>query len=562
MIASRMSYCSDESTFVNSDSSTGNITPSVVPRNDYLWFSMSGEAFTGWQHQLVLHVLAVDNTWNRSSGYDFSTIKLWLQAKYPNFSVTNEVLDTIAAEFLNLDDQTKFAYERLYPKLSLLGHDTDPRSSLMDASSLNLHQQDLADELFDSALFQQSELEVVADRDRAEDAAAFQTTVKQTLRLSASPNMTEHKSNKVPQGVDEGTLNHKKANEDFTSLKGHQTRKRSYLSEEDDLRPASEFQLSTMLPTYPVPKNTRPTTPDQPLRVLETPGAPRKKRLKSVASRSSDVQSLQGTSSLTEPIRSNHMETYACVSDGVVITEENAKLYAPLYLTALARYSCGQEGQDQSTDTNNIGNYPVQSHCLVQGAGNDVQASGTPFDKHLTPLGLKTKSSCTIANGIEIATIRPKIRPPNPEKYVQTSRNHWKIPESEAESFVEWWRSNDTLPDKIEGYFWYCDRCYRFETANARQNSAKSVANGAKRGKYTRGKFSGKRSVEKHYQDVHKQIWAPVLPELERMTGRPVEKPHHFAPHADAGLQHSQTNILERDDNREAQMFECAYSPE
>lgn len=56
------------------------------------------------------------------------------------------------------------------------------------------------------------------------------------------------------------------------------------------------------------------------------------------------------------------------------------------------------------------------------------------------------------------------------------------------------------MPDKIEGYLWYCDDCY---VPGGSAGNAK-------------GKFIQKRSVQKHYELIHRKEWKPVLPEPNR----------------------------------------------
>lgn len=97
-----------------------------------------------------------------------------------------------------------------------------------------------------------------------------------------------------------------------------------------------------------------------------------------------------------------------------------------------------------------------------------------------------------------------KTRLPDPTKYIQTSKKHYTIPESEAAAFVHWFESKvDALPDKIEGYYWYCDKCYVGEITS-------------EKGGNIRGKYNQRRSVEKHFEVAHRIAWKPVLPELDR----------------------------------------------
>lgn len=108
---------------------------------------------------------------------------------------------------------------------------------------------------------------------------------------------------------------------------------------------------------------------------------------------------------------------------------------------------------------------------------------------------------------------------PDTRKYINTSGRNWTIPTSEAEAFIAHFQPGfDPVPEKIEGHYWYCDDCYSIYTEQA-----------ASRGP-PRGQYRSKRSVEKHYIDVHHKKWKPVLPEPSR-SGRRYQgrrgKPEH-----------------------------------
>lgn len=115
--------------------------------------------------------------------------------------------------------------------------------------------------------------------------------------------------------------------------------------------------------------------------------------------------------------------------------------------------------------------------------------------------GVHDSRRSTMADTIDFEA---EMRLPDPTNYVQTSKKHYIIPASEAAAFVHWFQPEiDMLPDSIEGYYWYCDECYVGETTGAN-------------GGNIRGKFSHKRSIEKHQGSVHRGAWNPVLPELDR----------------------------------------------
>lgn len=220
------------------------------------------------------------------------------------------------------------------------------------------------------------------------------------------------------------------------------------------------------------------------------------------------------------------------VDDEVKINERNAKLYAPLYLKVLvdSRYQPSQpkHSEHKQADDKNV----EQSSFSEEGPSpKSSQATGFSDQKPSIPTVSTVKPLSEIANG----SSKTNLPKPDPTKYKQTSKNHWKILQSEADKFIAHFNpAVDPLPDCIEGYFWYCEKCYHPQqakstaTISASENAPtqEQEADGPRKrrkvvtGGHTKGRFSVKRSVEKHMQDVHRLSWkCNTLPEPERGKG-------------------------------------------
>lgn len=108
-----MVFHSDDSKLINSDPIISSLP--LVPPDNYLWRDPRGRAYPGWHHQLVLHLLAVDSTWLRKPGFDFTIVKMWLSQHFPSSHTHEYAVKAIAEEYLDLDEGLKAAYRGIDP---------------------------------------------------------------------------------------------------------------------------------------------------------------------------------------------------------------------------------------------------------------------------------------------------------------------------------------------------------------------------------------------------------------------------------------------------------------
>lgn len=140
--------------------------------------------------------------------------------------------------------------------------------------------------------------------------------------------------------------------------------------------------------------------------------------------------------------------------------------------------------------------YSKTKQAIKQSGNVDNNGILLPTSTNKQPLGI-------ITNNVS-ANNSNNLPPPDTTKYSNTSARNWTIPTSEAEAFIAHFKPGfDPLPEKIEGYYWYCDECYEKVE---------------KRGP-PKGQYRSRRSVEKHFTDVHKRKWNATLPEPTR-SGR------------------------------------------
>jgi len=96
------------------------------------------------------------------------------------------------------------------------------------------------------------------------------------------------------------------------------------------------------------------------------------------------------------------------------------------------------------------------------------------------------------------------VGPPDTTKYITNKNGQFVVPASEAISFVAHYALGDKKPVQVEGYAWYCDKCY---------TGAREMTRG---GKGVKGEFNHIRSIEHHSQKMHKKKWKFELPEPKR----------------------------------------------
>ena len=501
-----MAFHSDDSTLIDSHP-TLEPGSSSIPPNNYLWTSPAGQALPGWHHQLILHLLSLDQSWTCKPQFEFSTIKLWLRDLFPAYAVDESLIRAVAVQYLELDEGLKAAYRGMAPLLESRpkqGQNTDAFTEQDIGPDIESDRKSKG--LIDPALF---------DRSSTKAAAIRQTHAHNnaTTRFKA-PEADFHVESLIRNQVG-------KVTDSFTE--------RIIITRDSDNESTSAHdQDITNTPHYAKPGalNLRahaamlPSTPPGRTTITVSPLTPEANRVISNPSKTYAMLPEQPSPTPKTNIQSVKSGKQPSADDELVINEENARMYAPLYLKALV--DLGYEQGWPKTRNVSEERYETNEPTKVS-----VTDSSVPVKPQ--PLSSIPKSNSNKTN-------LPK---PDPTKYEQTSRNHWKIPHSEADKFVAYFDvAVDPIPDRIEGYFWYCEKCYAPKQdkdvagvpsdSNAPEADPDNITYPCKRrrvvkkvtGGHTKGKFSGKRSIEKHMHDVHKISWkCNVLPEPERGAG-------------------------------------------
>lgn len=462
-----MTPFSDDTTLLESEGDASrSMAPKSIPLSNYLWKSPDGKALPGWHHQLVLHLLAVDKTWHADKVFNYSTIIEWLRRHSPAYVLGNPVIQAIAAEYLSLDGGLKSAYRAMVPGLPLQRQARQVVADTATALSADLGSDNLWHKILDPALFRQGETEPVAGFEES-------TTPKASFVIEDSGNPIGYGDDitMVDDIAAATTPVSVPAMPPATNTGFHQQAEsvRSVFTE--DNQSARDLDQNHDTPDPQIPARVEPvtnttnsaqppTTPIQPEFTRKTPSRPQPKRVMPLQKKlsSTDTPTRSSTTSLTKGqsmLLTNNMSS---------VTDENA----------------------------------------LQEVTHDPDALLGTKQKDTEPT---TKLALTpVTNGVSSASLTSITRRPDSSKYVEPSRGHFIVPASEATSFVTFFEEGDAMPDKVEGYFWYCDSCYGSKT-----NKDKKPPAGL-----TRGKFSSRKSIENHFQSKHHKKWTTVLPEPER----------------------------------------------
>jgi len=519
-----MAFYSDDSTLIASDSVPSH---TALPPNNYLWTSPDGQALPGWHHQLVLHMLSLNESWTQEPEHGFSIVRMWLRDFFPDYVVGEPVIRAVAAEYRELDGDLKSAYRGMAPLFS-----SWPRQS----QNVN----DFAESLVDSGPSHQSAGSTFVDPALFDKASHHGATEPQQMHLkNNAPKLVPYVFVPALEAKSQGGALANdlmaKVTDAFTgnTIRTRGSDKGNTLAHFQEVTSTSDLPNSD---TFYLSANTS-ISPSTPLKTIPTTFSPRAPKAHRIMSSPSEIDKMRIEQSSPTP-KSKSQSAMAArelsADDEVGITSENAKDYAPFYLKGLVDlgYKPGQpkepvkdDGQSEYAETpSKSSGEPLHA---IENMKVSVRKSPIPVKVDVQPLGV-------IQNGARKTSL-PK---PDPTKYEETSRNHWKIPQSEADKFVAHFDpAVDRIPDRIEGYFWYCDRCYNPEQDQGntaittdvsatrgvveatgprkRRKVVKRMVNGP-----TKGKFSGKRSVEKHMHDTHKVSWkCDRLPEVERGSG-------------------------------------------
>lgn len=317
-----------------------------VPPNNYLWKSPHGIAYLGWQHQLILHLLACDRKWVEQD-VGLSAIKYQLRTKYPDCVMDNVSLRAVGTEYLNLSLEARMAYRFMTPPIRAaeLKHDVDM------PAQFNLWEPDW-ESMLDPALFEHIDSSPTTRPDRGSSPLAFSdSTVRTSYSDSVSPKLHDQSRTLANLDCQPATPGH------FTANCG-------------STQPATV--TGRRLGQY----ISLPKTPTKSI-ILSTPSRP-------LPDRFVDRQELSPPISQT---RSNGL---------------------PLPQTSSVDRAIGR-----------ILFFSQQIHKARQDDRSNLGMAQPRF---------------TIVDGNTIDT--SEMRLPNPMKYVQTSKNHFTIPESEAEAFI------------------------------------------------------------------------------------------------------------------------------
>jgi len=521
-----MAFYSDDSTLVASDP-ISSLQSSALPSNNYLWTSPDGQAFPGWHHQLVLHMLALNESWTQEPEHGFSIIRMWLRDFFPDYVVGEPVIRAIAGEYEKLDEGLKSAYRGMAPLFSSWPRQSQDVNAFAESMvGSDLRGDSTRGALIDPALFRKS------NRTRTTEPKQLQTG-HDTPKLvpyafvpvpevhSHRGSLADSQTAKVTDPFTKDATAPRESDKGSTSAKFQEVTSTSDLLSSGTLYPNANTTIPPSTPLKRTPTTLSPRTPKA-HRIMSSPSE--MDNMKSKQPSPTPRSNAQSKMSVREP----------SADDEVDINSENAKIYAPFYLKGLVDLGY-QPGQPKK---------PVKDQSEFEDVEEPSESAEDPLDaventevsvrKSLIPFKVDVQPLSVIQNGARKTNL-PK---PDPTKYVETSRNHWKIPLSEADKFVEHFDpAVDRIPDRIEGYFWYCDQCYdskqdqsniAIATDSVAPAGAVEATGPRKRRKVlkrsvsgpTKGKFSGKRSVEKHMHNVHRVSWkCDKLPEVERGSG-------------------------------------------
>ncbi|KAK5071688.1 hypothetical protein LTR64_004533 [Lithohypha guttulata] len=492
--------------------------PQIQPSN-YIWKSPHGEAFPGWQHQLILHLLAVDQTWNGPYGFDFTVVTAWLMQHWPSYMVTPTVLGTIAWEYVFLPEDDRAIYRNMIPNLP---HSREVKFSAFTSISSTVG----TTAMLDPNLFQTAETDVMANYQHH----SISTTA--SVQAGSAPGQPKGSTGSGSQNVMRKDFHSRLPKvPDTVTSSGH------FLPGSSDSRQSDFDNNFRFSPTSNITFDTTFTVPSSPTKILPTavmPSAPHKSNSSPFRS-FEELSSAQGTPTPSRTPRTSFYVIDKLLFDPNKDNIDNQphntleKVAEQLNLPSkhvegikdgtntidqdeeeLAHATMAPQGHNQATSSKKLST--ENESIKEEAATTDVQSS-----KPSIP------SLDTEAN--QMPSSIPILPRPDYTKYVHIAGEDWIIPYSEADAFAAWFNPQvDPVPEKIEGYYWYCDKCHNPEHQNP--------------GKNVRGRYSVKKSFEKHIRSVHKvKKWRPVLPEPKReqtvVDLRPQEILGNMESHAD-----------------------------
>ncbi|KAK5095263.1 hypothetical protein LTS08_008162 [Lithohypha guttulata] len=471
--------------------------PQIQPSN-YIWKSPHGEAFPGWQHQLILHLLAVDQTWNGPYGFDFTVVTAWLMQHWPSYMVTPTVLGTIAWEYVFLPEDDRATYRNMIPSLP---HSREVKFNAFTSISDTVG----TAAMLDSNLFRTAETDVMASYQHHSISTAA------GVQAGSAPGQPKGSTGSGSQNVMRKDFHSRLPKvPDTVTSSGH------FLPGSSDSRQSDFDDNFRFSPTSNVTFDTTFTVPSSPTKILPTavmPPAPHKSNSSPFRS-FEELSSAQGTStpSRTPKTSFNVIDKllFDPNKDNINSQPHNKLGKVAVQLNLISKHvegiKIGTNTIDQDEEELAHATMAPQGHNQATSNKKPSTENESTEEEAVTTDVQSSKPSIpsldTDAN--QVPSSIPILPRPDFTKYVHIAGEDWIIPYSEADAFAAWFNPQvDPVPEKIEGYYWYCDKCYNSEQQNP--------------GKNVRGRYSAKKSFEKHIHSVHKvKKWRPVLPEPKR----------------------------------------------
>lgn len=434
-----------------SDNTINRMT--TVPPNDYLWRSSLGRAFPGSHHQFILHLLAVQYAEHDLSLIDVNRIQRQVQKTWPELMISTDELRSVAQEFVALEENLKLAYRNQSFAFPIL------RRNVAGAPPANVALN------LDSVVSEQVEVELPRSfvDGYNQGAMTFTPILSSPFTLRPRPNTMPEESTDVSPA---------RLSPNFSSR----------VLYHDDCGSTDVSVIETA--TIPSSNCNTPLTSPLPhnFEASKYPGMTKDSLMDT-------------TSAVSAPNTSTIMVS---IDDNVNITPENARMYAPLYLAALTQSRYGKTSINFALEPEEMQEEVVD---------NTIPKSSMPSE-----LSLVTQDNSSIGTRIEKQVTLPATRRPDASRYV-FSDSRMMVPASEADSYMAWYNpAIDKIPEKMEGYFWYCERCYI-------PPAERTGANKRLGGDRVKGKYSSKTSMDKHVSTIHKEKWKPAMPEKDREPG-------------------------------------------
>lgn len=356
------------------------MTQCPLPPPNYLWISPLRTAYPGWHHQLILHLFACDRNWLQPV-LDLDKVKAHLAINYPCYMMDDLSLEAIGSEYIRLDRIMQTAYRFVEPFVPVHRPRYDGFVRYLDGAKERLLEHVIDPALFlshgnpgvlDPALFEEPKKEHVLDPTLS---GGDQSSSSLRQAFSSCPRLTSGRTAGNKYGHEtQGVIN---SNPKIEELKHEPT---SRTESSTGPQPSRPFKVT----------KPRPRSLDSRRKTLSNNFVP------STLPTSSSYQFIDLPDSARPP------------SLSPTLTDS---LYdIPTHTGSITK------------DVGQILFYAKNIHKVRQ---SNINIDMSPPRQQ--PLEIK------IIDGNTIDT--SEMRLPDPTKYIQTSRNHFTIPASEAEAF-------------------------------------------------------------------------------------------------------------------------------